>query len=78
VTDRVPLPLCQNICLGCGMPLDQPHAKDCPVEDHDAAQAGDEIAQALHDPDECPLCLMAQGVTCRCRWRFWSYYLLRH
>ncbi len=67
MANRFPLPLRAELCLGCGCPLDGPHDDDCIVDEHDQACAGDEITQALHDPDECPLCLLDRTVQCNCR-----------
>src|SRR5947207_1598387 len=67
MTNRFPLPLRAELCLGCGHPLDGPHDEECIVDEHNQALAGDEVCQALHDPDECPLCLSSRELSCACR-----------
>ncbi len=55
-------------CLCCGCGAGHPHEEDCLVAEHEAALAGDPLAQAVHDPDECYQCLLTREVvnTCRC------------
>lgn len=52
-------------CRWCGH--HDGHEEDCPVPEHEALLAGDPHAQALHDPEDCPLCLWERPVTCACR-----------
>ena len=66
-SDRIPLPLRQDVCVVCGEPEGMPHDEECPVPEHEAMLAGDKNAQALHDPDECALCLVTRELKCRCR-----------
>jgi hypothetical protein len=61
----------RNVCWGCGEP--EGHEDDCPAEEHAAMLAGDEVAKAIHDPDECEACLADHTIKCQCRWESWSY-----
>ncbi len=64
----ISLPLvCHEVCLVCGHALNEPHDEECPVEELEAAADGDALAQAVHDPDECPLCLLTRERRCQCR-----------
>src|SRR5262249_46921662 len=65
---RFPLPLCPEVCLVCGHPPGGPHDEECPVPEHEAMLAGDELATAAHDPDERHLCLATRAVRCTGRW----------
>ncbi len=65
---RMSLPLAsREVCLVCGHALNEPHDEECPALEHEAAAAGDAVALAVHDPDECPLCLLTQARLCQCR-----------
>lgn len=63
---RTPLPMLPTSgpCVVCG---EEPHEEECPVPEHEAMLAGDKLAQAIHDPEECPLCLTASQVCSSCR-----------
>jgi Fe-S-cluster containining protein len=67
MSQRISLPLRADLCLGCGRPVDGPHDEECIVDEHYAALAGEAFAQALHDPDECPLCLATRELISSCR-----------
>ncbi len=64
---RFSLPLAGDVCLVSGRPPDLPHDEECPVPEHEAMLAGDELATAVHDPDQCHLCLATREVRCGCR-----------
>lgn len=56
-------------CPHCGSVDDQPHDDECVIGEHEAMRIGDMLAGALHDPDECELCLIQNDVRCQCSCR---------
>ena len=56
-------------CPDCGQPECGEHDEECSIAEHKAMLSGDTLAGALHDPDECELCLLKEevrGNLCRC------------
>ena len=56
-------------CFDCGEPETGPHDEECVHAEHVNMLAGDEIAQAIHDPEACEECLVQQPPIlscCRC------------
>lgn len=64
-----PQPMPAETCPDCGHPEDGEHDEECIIAEHAAMEAGDEIANALHDPDECELCLIQNDVRAKCQCR---------
>ncbi len=59
----------KDTCYDCGTPAGQEHDEECIAAEHADFLRGDEIAKAIHDPDECEACLLARGPVlsdCRC------------
>src|SRR5262249_10587658 len=68
INERLQLQLIAH-CPACAGPRGGPHDEDCIEAEHQAMLAGDELAQALHDPDDCYACLAARPAVlseCRC------------
>jgi hypothetical protein len=67
--ERTPLPLADDTCTSCGKPGSVPHAEDCLFAEHQAMAAGDEVAKAIHDMEDCYWCAALEPPTlssCRC------------
>ena len=56
-------------CPHCGSVNDQQHDEECVIGEHEAMLGGDTLAGALHDPDDCELCLIQNDVRCQCSCR---------
>ena len=54
-------------CPDCGSREPQPHDEECVLAEHDAVLRGDTLAAAVHDPEECELCLLQEEVRSKCR-----------
>src|SRR5262245_61473157 len=66
--ERIRLQLLAD-CPACGGPRTGPHDEDCLEAEHQAMLTGDEVAKAVHDPDECYSCLAGRPPLlseCRC------------
>lgn len=63
------MPMAGDICWDCGAADGEAHDDDegCVAEEHAAVLAGDELAKAVHDPDECEACQADRAVACSCR-----------
>jgi Putative zinc- or iron-chelating domain len=67
--ERLSLPVLDATCRSCGTPLEDGHADDCPLAEHQAMLAGDENAKIAHDPDDCYWCVIDRppvAASCRC------------
>ena len=55
-------------CPDCGSEGNQPHDEECILAEHEAVLRGDTLAAAVHDTEECELCLLQHEVrnACRC------------
>lgn len=53
-------------CPDCGSRTEL-HDEECILAEHQAALGGDTLAAAVHDSEECELCLLQHEVRCRCR-----------
>ena len=56
-------------CPHCGSFGNQSHDEECVLGEHEAMLGGDTLARAIHDPDECELCLIQNDVRCLCSCR---------
>ena len=63
-------------CPDCGMPEDQQHDEECVIAEHEAMLAGDEIANAVHDPDDCELFMLQCEVRNQCRCGLCCEYMI--